>query len=89
MLYYTRWEAFIYIWSVFIIFLILYIKKYISLVKFFKYNAILMLLFAIFISPYIYYLHTITWEWWITNKWASNLRQAQMRWVEEMDDSWF
>lgn len=89
LLYYTRWEAFIYIWSIFIIFFILLVCKHISFIKFLKYNFIFVILFAIFISPYIYYLHTITWEWWLTNKWASNLRQAQMRWVEEMDDSWF
>lgn len=34
-------------------------------------------------------MHTITWEWWLTNKGSSNLRQATMRWIDKMDDSGF
>lgn len=89
LLYFTRGEAFIYIWSIFFILLILLLKKDVSFFKFLKYNFLIIILFFLFISPYIYYLHTITWERWITNKWDSNLRQAQMRWIQSMDDAWF
>lgn len=40
-------------------------------------------------SPYIYFLHTITGEWGLTNKGSSNIRQAMMRGVERMDDTGF
>lgn len=89
LMYFTRWEAFIYILSVFIIIASTYLRNNITLKRFFKICVLWILLFALFISPYIYYLQTITWEWWLTNKWSSNLRQAQMRSIDNMDDSWF
>ena len=88
-MYLTRAESFIYLWSIFLITFYFFLNKEISLKKLIKVNLILIISFFIFISPYIYYLQTITWEWWLTNKWVSNLRQADMRWVEKMDDSWF
>lgn len=89
LMYFTRAEAFIYIWSVFLIFLFLIFAKKINFKKFSLYFATIIISFFLLISPYIYYLHSITWEWWLTNKWSSNLRQATMRWIEKMDDSGF
>ncbi|USN58036.1 MAG: hypothetical protein H6767_06920 [Candidatus Peribacteria bacterium] len=43
----------------------------------------------VIISPYVYYLHTITGDWGLTNKGASNIRQAEMRGIETMDDMGF
>lgn len=89
LMYLTRAEAFIYIWSVMVLFFLL------ATIRFFTFweatrNTVLMLLwFWILASPYVYYLHTITWEWGLTNKWASNIRQAMMRGVERMDDDGF
>ncbi len=89
LMYFTRSEAFIYILSIFFILFTIYLRKNINLTRFFKVGSVWLALFLLFISPYIYYLHTITWEWWLTNKWSSNLRQAQMRSIDNMDDSWF
>ncbi len=88
-MYFTRWEAFLYIWSIILILSFLFIFKKINLKKYLLWNIVLVISFFIFISPYLIYLNSITWEWWLTNKWSANLRQAQMRWIEKMDDSWF
>lgn len=89
LMYFTRGEAFIYISSIICLLYCIYLQNGISLARFFKVGSLFLLLFFIFISPYIYYLYTITWEWWLTNKWSSNLRQAQMRSIDNMDDIWF
>ena len=92
LLYFTRSEAFIYIWSVILIFFFIHWKKIFTkkrFLRFLKNSALLCVFFGIIISPYIFYLHSITWEWWLTNKWSSNLRQAELRWTEKMDDDWF
>lgn len=89
LLYLTRAEAFIYIWALLLIIWILLLKKKIKLKKAFSLSTILVLWFFVFIFPYLAYLNSFTWEWWLTNKWSSNLRQAQMRWVEVMDDDGF
>lgn len=89
LMYFTRWEAFIYLWAIWLISLILTFSKKISFKKFLWFNIILILFFGIFVSPYVYYLHSFTWEWGLSDKWSSNLRQAIMRWKEQMDDSWF
>lgn len=96
LLYFTRAEAFIYIWSIFIIILYYSLKKFgfkITNYKlyrwFIKNSSLIVLFFLILVSPYLIYLHSITWEWWLTNKWSANLRQAELRWTEKMDDEWF
>jgi len=89
LMYLTRAEAFIYILSIWIIACTLLIQKHLNVWNFLKLWSVFFASFFIFIFPYLYHLHTLTWEWWLTNKWASNLRQAQMRWVDKMDDSWF
>lgn len=89
LLYYTRSEAFIYLWSIGLVIFFLWITKKITFTKaFFNYTTVIVSFF-IFILPYIFYLHSFTWEWWITNKWSSNLRQAELRWVSKMDDDGF
>lgn len=89
LLYYTRSEAFIYLGSVGLIILFLLIVKKISFARaFFNYTTVI-ISFFIFILPYIFYLHSFTGEWWITNKWSANLRQAELRWVSKMDDDGF
>ncbi len=88
-LYLTRAEAFIYIGSIGILaFGLLFLRK-ISFQRFFMLGSIFFLTFFLFISPYLWHLHSITWEWSLTNKWASNLRQAELRGVEKMDDAGF
>ena len=89
LMYFTRWEAFIYLWAIWLISLFLLFKKKINFSKFTSFNLILVLFFAIFVFPYIYYLHSFTGEWGLSNKWSSNLRQAILRWKEEMDDDGF
>lgn len=96
LLYFTRAEAFIYIWSVVIILFFAEIKNYklqltnsklwISLIK---KSVLLVTFFLLIIFPYLIHLHSITNEWWLTNKWSSNLRQAELRWRDKMDDEWF
>ena len=88
-MYFTRSESFIYLWSIFLVTFYLFLNKEINIKKLLKINLILVVSFFILISPYIYYLNTITWDWWLTNKWSSNLRQANMRWIDKMDDLWF
>jgi len=88
-MYLTRAEAFIYILSIFWIALWLLKIDKLSFWKFIKHGCLFLLSFFLFISPYLYHLHTLTWEWWLTNKWASNLRQAELRGTIKLDDSGF
>ena len=98
LMYLTRWEAFIYLWAIWLISLFLLsrkenpyniIKNNLSFKSFLGFNIILVLSFLVFVSPYIYHLHTITGEWGLSNKGSSNLRQAILRWKEKMDDEGF
>lgn len=89
LLYLTRAEWFIYIGSIGIIAIYLLIKRHLSWKQFLISGSIFFLSFFIFVSPYLYHLQTITGEWWLTNKWASNWRQAELRGQEKMDDLWF
>lgn len=88
-LYFTRGEAFIYIWSILLIFLFLLIIWEIRFEKFLSSSVFLLISFFLFASPYLFYLHWVTWEWWLTNKWSANLRQAELRWTSKMDDDGF
>lgn len=87
LLYLTRWEAFIYLGSLLLLFIWLFYKS--SYKKIILHSFILVFSFFIFVFPYLFHLSTITWEWGLTNKWASNLRQAELRGTEKMDDNWF
>lgn len=96
LLYFTRAEAFIYIGSIIMILFFIeaknykfQIKKYKLWVNFIKKSLLIIFSFFLIISPYLVYLNSITWDWWLTNKWSSNLRQAELRWSEKMDDEWF
>lgn len=89
LLYLTRWEAFIYVWSIWLIYLFLLFSKKIDFSRFLSNSITLIISFFVFISPYIFYMHSFTWEIWLTNKWSSNLRQAELRWTSKMDDDWF
>ncbi len=89
LMYLTRAEAFIYILSIGLISLGLLYKKHISSKKFFTLGAIFFIGFFLFISPYLFHLHSLTGNWGLSNKWASNLRQAELRWIEKMDDTGF
>lgn len=88
-MYLTRGESFIYIISIFIIYFAILLKQYISWNECYKYIITTFIWFAILAWPYIYYLHTITGEWGLTNKWSSNIRQAMMRGTDTMNDAWF
>lgn len=89
LMYLTRAEAFIYLGSIWIIALSLVMKKSLNVSNFLKLGSIFLISFCIFISPYIFHLHSLTWEWGLTNKWASNLRQAELRGIEHMSDAGF
>jgi len=89
LLYLTRSEAFIYLWSIGLIIFYLFLSKKISFSKSFLNFITVIISFFIFIFPYLFYLHSITWEWWLTNKWSANLRQAELRWISKMDDDGF
>jgi len=89
LMYLTRAEAFIYLASVGIISLIMLYQKRMNIGQFFGYAGVFFISFFIFISPYLIYLNGLTWEWGLTNKGASNLRQAELRWQEQMDDAGF
>lgn len=89
LMYLTRSEAFIYLGSIVLFLVFLTATKVLTLKEMVKWWGLLVLWFWIIASPYIFYLHTITWEWWLTNKWASNIRQAMMRGVDHMDDDGF
>lgn len=89
LLYYTRSEAFIYLGSIGLVIFYLLVSKKISFWKaFFNYSTVI-ISFFIFILPYIFYLHSFTGEWGLTNKGSSNLRQAELRGVSKMDDDGF
>jgi hypothetical protein len=89
LMYLTRAEAFIYIGSIGIISLSLAVQKKLSVRQFLSFGAFFFLTFFLFIFPYLFHLHSLTGEWWLTNKWASNLRQAQLRGIKKMDDAGF
>lgn len=92
-LYFTRAEAFIYIWSIILIlfFSNCKFKKYkiLNFASFVNKSTLLVWFFILIVSPYLVHLHSITWDWGLTNKGSSNLRQAELRWSEKMDDEWF
>jgi len=88
-MYLTRAEGFIYMASIGLTSLLLVVQKKLSLKYFFLYGAIFFLSFFIFISPYLIHLHNITGKWELTNKGASNYRQAELRGTERMDDAGF
>jgi hypothetical protein len=89
LLYLTRAEAFIYMLSIGILSFGLLWQKKLSFKHFFLLGSIFFLSFFLFISPYLVHLHSITGEWWLTNKGASNLRQAELRGTDHMDDAGF
>lgn len=89
LLYLTRAEAFIYMLSVGILSLGLLFQKKLSFTHFFLLGSVFFLSFFLFISPYLWHLHNITGEWGLTNKGASNLRQAELRGSQHMDDAGF
>ncbi len=89
LLYLTRAEAFIYLTSIWILALAFTLLKKITWKNFFLLWSLFFVSFLVIISPYLYFLHDLTWEWGLTNKWASNLRQAELRWQDKMDDAWF
>lgn len=89
LMYLTRAEAFIYLSSIGIISLFMLQQKRLSIAQFFIYAGVFFASFIIFIFPYLIYLHWLTGEWGLTNKWASNLRQAELRGQEQMDDAGF
>ena len=88
-LYFIRWEAFIYILSFVLVLFFLLIFKRVSFAQFGISLILVPLFFWIFTLPYTYHLHSFTWEWGLTNKWASNFRQAQLRGTKKMDDIGF
>ena len=89
LMYLTRAEAFIYLSSIGIISLLMLFQKRLSIGQFLGYAGVFFVSFVIFISPYLIYLHGLTGDWGLTNKWASNLRQAELRGQEKMDDAGF
>jgi hypothetical protein len=89
LLYLTRAEGFIYIWSIGLIAVYLLIKQYFDLKTFAIAGSIFFISFFIFITPYLIHLNTLTGEWGLTNKWAGNWRQAELRGREHMDDLGF
>ncbi|MDD5769464.1 MAG: hypothetical protein PHE25_00705 [Candidatus Gracilibacteria bacterium] len=89
LLYFTRAEAFIYLGSIGLIILYLLLSGKITFGKaFFNYLTVI-ISFFIFISPYLFHLHSITGERGLTNKGSANLRQAELRGVSKMDDDGF
>lgn len=89
LMYLTRAEAFIYVWSIWIIFIYLWLIKKYNFKKILILSITWILWFFIFISPYLFHLYNITGEIWLTNKGTSNLRQAELRWLDKMDNDWF
>ncbi|MCD5375324.1 glycosyltransferase family 39 protein [Candidatus Gracilibacteria bacterium] len=89
LMYLTRAEAFIYICSIGIIAITLLVQSKLDYKKFFGLGSIFFIVFFLFISPYLFHLHSFTGEWGLTNKGASNLRQAELRGQERMDDAGF
>lgn len=89
LLYYTRSEAFIYLWSIWLIIWVLWLSRQITFKKAFAHGVVVIFSFIVFILPYVFYLHSFTGEWGVTNKWSSNLRQANLRDMNNMDDEGF
>ncbi|MDD3303190.1 MAG: hypothetical protein PHN31_06560, partial [Candidatus Gracilibacteria bacterium] len=92
LLYFTRAEAFIYLGSIFLIFVFKFFKKKISLNyvgRVVKNFLLVLVFFFLIVSPYLVYLHSVTGDWGLTNKGSSNLRQAELRGSEKMDDEGF
>ncbi len=89
LMYFTRAEAFIYILSLCTLWVILLIQKKISWIQMFCLWILFCITFFLCIFPYLFHLHSLSGEWSLTNKWASNLRQAELRGVEKMDDAGF
>lgn len=88
-LYLTRAEAFIYIGSIGLILWFLWIRKDIWFAKMWGHFLVAVVWFFLIAFPYMAYMNSFTWEWWLTNKGSSNLRQAQLRGVNKMDDDGF
>ena len=88
-MYLTRGEAFIYTGPILIVFFILSLLRFFSFWEMIKHTILLIVWWSILGFPYIYHLHSITWEWGLTNKWSSNIRQAILRGAEKMDDDGF
>ncbi|MFA5917225.1 MAG: hypothetical protein WC850_03215 [Candidatus Gracilibacteria bacterium] len=98
--YFTRAEAFIYLGSIFIV-LFFNICGFIdsgsgpegqwkkNFIDFLKKSSLVIIFFFLLIAPYLLYLHSITGDWGLTNKGSSNLRQAELRGSEKMDDEGF
>ncbi len=93
LLYFTRAEAFIYLGSIFIVLFFNSINfkkiKVSNFINFLKKTSLIIIFFFLLILPYLVHLHSVTWEWGLTNKGSSNLRQAELRGSEKMDDEWF
>lgn len=89
LMYLTRAEAFIYLSSIGLVSFVLLYQKVITFWNFMRLGSIFFITFFLFISPYLFHLHSLTWEWGLTNKWASNLRQAELRGIDHMDDIGF
>jgi hypothetical protein len=89
LLYLTRAEAFIYLWSIGLVFGYLWLSWHQSFGKTFWHGIVVIATFFICAFPYIFYLHSFTGEWGLTNKWSSNIRQADLRGVSKMDDDGF
>lgn len=89
LLYFSRWEAFIYILPIIAFFFYLGFIKKIKISKSILYSITIVLSFWIFIFPYLSHMHSISWEWWLTNKWWSNIRMAKMRDISFRDNTGF
>lgn len=89
LMYFTRWEAFIYLGAISIIGGIAFVKKRFTKKQLWWFVILLFVSFWLFVFPYVFHLHTITGDWWLSNKGSSNLRQATLRGKEKMDDSGF
>jgi hypothetical protein len=89
LLYFTRAEAFIYLGSIGLIFGYLWLSGKQSFGKTLTDGLTVILTFFVCIFPYLFYMHSFTGEWGLTNKGSSNLRQADLRGVSKMDDDGF
>jgi hypothetical protein len=88
-MYLTRGEAFIYLGSITVLFFLLSTIRYFTFWEWLRSLFLTFLWFFIIATPYIFHLHSITGERWLSNKGASNIRQAMMRGIEHMDDDGF
>lgn len=89
LMYLTRAEAFIYILSIGILSSFMLYEKLLSLKEFLCLGLVFFVSFFVLISPYLFHLHSLSGEWGLTNKWASNLRQAELRGQYHLDDDGF